>query len=478
MEDKLNRVLNEQFNHSYFKFGQKEAIQSVLHGNDTLVVLPTGSGKSICYQLMPFVKEGTTIIISPLLSLMQDQANKLRSYGIKEVCALNSLLTKSERNYIFRHLNKYKFILLSPEMLSQQYVIDQLAKININLLVVDEAHCVTQWGMDFRPDYLDIATFRPLVQSPPIMALTATATRQVQKEIKQLLNFDKIKSKSIITSVDRPEIKLYFEQAENKDERVLDIINTIQKPGIIYFSSKKKADEIANLLIEELNINAESYHADKESQDKITIQNQFLDNQLQVICATSAFGMGINKQDIKFVMHYHMPASPEMYLQEIGRCSRNGEDGIAIMLYKDGDENIQRFLKQDSIPDVSTIQYVYQNFQSVHHQEDIQYKLIRYFYLNNYSLEETIQFFNDRKNAINHKIHFLRDLILTNKCKREVLLGYFDESKQNETHLCCDSCNENLLDLFNDESPVSNSFTGLKSVDNILKSLYNLDVTT
>ncbi|HLQ74549.1 MAG TPA: ATP-dependent DNA helicase RecQ [Alloiococcus sp.] len=479
MRNNLEALLYQQFGYNSFREGQKEAIESVMEDKDTLVILPTGSGKSICYQLYPFIMSGTTIIVSPLLSLMQDQVNKLRAYGIKEVCALNSLVTRKEKQYIYKHLASYKYIFLSPEMLSMPNVVDQLKKIRVNLLVVDEAHCVTQWGMDFRPDYLDIAKFREQVKTPPIMALTATATKRVQDEIKQLLHFKK-QHQTIETTVDRPEIKLAFEKVSqaDKDNRLLEIVKQIQKPGIIYFSSKQKANEITDMLIEEGQLNAESYHADKESQDKITIQNQFLENQLQVICATSAFGMGVNKKDIKFVIHYHIPGSPEMYLQEIGRCSRNKEPGLALTLYSPGDENIQRFLKNESIPEPNTIQYVYHYYNQVKNTEDVQFKLIKYFYKNGYSVEETIQYFNDRKESVNNQISYLLSLIGTQQCKRSYLLNYFDETKNKPLSFCCSQCQPNLITQFYTQENISNTQEKLQSFHKILKSLYNLDTTS
>lgn len=475
MTETLESILKAKFGYESFAYGQKEAIESALAGNDTLVILPTGSGKSICYQLYPFVKEGTTIIISPLLSLMQDQLNKLRAYGIKNVCSINSTVTPNERQYIFNHLASYDFILLSPEMLNQPHIINQLAQIKINLIAVDEAHCVTQWGMDFRPDYLHIASFRQQVNHPPIMALTATAPVDVQEEIKYLLQFNPDNSQTIASSVDRPEIKLVFEQTESKDERVLEIVETIQKPGIIYFSSKKKADEMTQLIKERLHIPVESYHADKDAHDKTTIQNQFIDNQIQVICATSAFGMGVNKRDIKFVIHYHMPGSPEMYFQEIGRCSRNGEPGIAILLYQEDDERLQKFLRLDSIPEPQTIEYVFKHFNRVRETDDLQFKLISYFYQNHFSLDQTVQFFQNRKASIYNQIAYMKELIFHQGCKREFLLQYFDEKLTTKPKLCCSQCNDDLLSHFESKDKLPVASGQLNSLENILKTLYNQD---
>lgn len=468
----LNQILYKKFGHSHFREGQKESIESALAGQDTLVILPTGSGKSICYQLFPYIQPGTTLVISPLISLMQDQVDKIRLSGEKAVCSINSSLSQAERTYIFNHLNDYRFIFLSPEMLNQEAMIKKLKAIDINLLVVDEAHCVTQWGMDFRPDYLEIADFRKAINHPPIMALTATATKQVQAEIKSLLGFNPKTSETIAKPVDRPELKYVFERVEDKNGRLLELVQTIQKPGIIYFSSKKQADQVAQLLTRE-GIQVESYHSDKSSLDKIIIQNQFLSNQLQVICATSAFGMGVDKKDIRFVIHYHLPADPEMYLQEVGRCSRDGKDGLALTLYKDGDEQLQEFLKLESLPEPSTIQYVYRNNQDVRFKDDSQYKIINYFYKKGQSIESTVQFFNERRQFLKNQIAFMKDLTFTDQCKRRIILNYFDEEPLSQTDLCCNSCHENILNHFQlDESQQAPEIQ-VKSPKKILQSLYN-----
>src|SRR5699024_11461411 len=315
MTTQIEKILYDKFGYASFRMGQKEAIESVLNKQDTLVMLPTGTGKSLCYQLPAYLSEGTTLIVSPLLSLMQDQVESLRLRGEKNVVALNSLTSYPERRRIFKQINQYKFIYTSPEMLQKNQVIAALRRTNIELFVVDEAHCISHWGTDFRPDYLALANVRKKLGFPTTMALTATATKQVREEIIQFLGLDFEQTHQIIKSVDREEIKFLVEICEgNKSEILTQYVTQLTGPGIIYFTSKKMADNWANKLIIELGIKASSYHSDLEADDKIKIQQQFLHNELQIICTTSAFGMGFDIVDLRFVFHYHILCSRYIYL--------------------------------------------------------------------------------------------------------------------------------------------------------------------
>lgn len=468
----LQAVLKEHFAFDFFRPGQKESIESALKGQDTLVILPTGSGKSVCYQLFPYLLRGTTLIISPLISLMQDQVDKIRLRGEKRVCALNSSLTKMERAYIRSNIKAYKFIYLSPEMLAQSYVLDLLQQIHINLLVVDEAHCVSQWGMDFRPDYLQIASFRKSLDKPTLMALTATARPAVQDQIMSLLDFDPDQSQVIKAKIDRPEIKYSFEEVEDKDQRLFELVKNLKKPGLVYFSSKKQADRIAQALVQR-GFRAESYHADKSDYDKRVIQNQFLAQQIQVVCATSAFGMGIDKKDIRFVIHYHMPGDPEVYLQETGRCSRDGRAGLALCLYQRGDEKLQAKLKLKSIPQAQTIQFVFRKPQQVKDKDDNQYKLIKYFYDQGWSLEDTLAFFYQRKQFILKQVQFMRSLVDSDRCIRQSLLAYFGDQSPHHEEFCCSVCQPGIEKQFYGQEGQEEDSLEIKPVDKILRSLYN-----
>lgn len=456
MSDVVENILKEKFGHSSFRPGQKEAIESVISGNDTLVMLPTGMGKSLCYQLPAYMQEGTVLIVSPLLSLMQDQVENLKARGEKRVVALNSLTPYSERRRIFDQMGQYRFIYTSPEMLQNNDVMRALMSVDISLFVVDEAHCVSHWGTDFRPDYLVLADVRKQLNEPITMALTATATAHVREEIIQFLGLEVNHTHKIVRSVDRPEIKYVVEECQgDKLEKILYYVQNIQGPGIIYFMSKNLADETAQLLREQHGIQAESYHSDIEADDKIKIQQQFLHDNFQVVCATSAFGMGFDKKDIRFIIHYHLPDSPEMYLQEVGRASRDGEQSLAILLYQPGDERIQRHFLEDSLPTKDMLQLAYQNPHKSLIGKEALYKLAHYFAKTHPNLNSALETVTNRKEIKNKQLNYMIEYVFHKSCKREYLLHYFGEKLISTPNSCCSNHPLNIEDLFSEMNTIT-----------------------
>jgi len=475
----LNKLLYEHFGHSSFRKGQREAIESSLNGNDTLVMLPTGTGKSICYQMVGYVKEGTVLIVSPLLSLMQDQVEKLKRQGEKRACALNSLATFRENRSILKNLEKYRFIFLSPEMMQQKAVMNKLKTCNISMFVVDEAHCVSHWGTDFRPDYLKLGFFRSELGNPSLMALTATATESVRDEIKSYLMMSQ--TDEIIYSIDRPEIKFAVEQlGGEKDKNLLERVQYFQKPGIIYFSSKKTADQLAEKIQRQLNIPAASYHSDIETVDKIKIQQQFLKNEIHVICATSAFGMGVDKEDVRFIIHYHMPSNPEMYLQEVGRASRDSQDGLALLLYQKGDESLPYFLERESIPNKEEVEYAYYNSKVFNKSDDASYvSVVAYYKILDMPLKQIIKKFEQRRRLKDKQIRFMLEYIYTGQCKREKILSYFDEKIKDPSEVCCTNDTESIYEIFKEKDRLSvTNNTVNSSWEKIFSQLYKVNETT
>ncbi|MFE8695619.1 RecQ family ATP-dependent DNA helicase [Cytobacillus sp. FJAT-53684] len=468
--------LEKHFNYTSFRVGQKEVITSILDGKHTIAMLPTGTGKSLCYQLSGYLLKGQIVIISPLLSLMQDQVEQLMMNGEKSVIAFNSFLTQEEKYQALLHLNKYKFIFLSPEMLQSESIIKRLGEQQIGLFVIDEAHCISQWGYDFRPDYLKLGDVREKLGNPLTLALTATATPEVKEDLIESLGLGNWNE--FIYSVDRPNISLSVETIssyQDKTERLVELIKNLKGPGIIYFSSKKVSEQMAVLLKERGIDKVMAYHGGMEQESRVLIQQQFLHGQLDIICATSAFGMGINKGNIRYVIHFHMPLQLESYLQEIGRAGRDGLKSLAVLLYSPGDEQLPYQLAESELPSEAQIEWIYQWF--VEHDEavkniepfenevrrlagltDIQWRMIKNYLCESEaaSLQEN---FLQLKIFINQRLQIKRKKINEmhmwaqppyEECRRKKILKYFKEDKTIEVEDCCDQCGIDLASFYTD----------------------------
>ncbi|HEY4602536.1 MAG TPA: ATP-dependent DNA helicase RecQ [Cerasibacillus sp.] len=367
----LIKHLNDYFGYDSFRMGQREIIEDVLRGEDVLGILPTGSGKSICYQLPALLLEGTTIVVSPLIALMIDQVKQLKAKQIKRVVAINSFMTPQERSKIYRQLNHYQLIYVSPELLQQEDFMFYLKKLSVQLFVIDEAHCISQWGHEFRPDYMKLQHIIQLLKKPTVLALSATATPHVQKDIITSLGLTTMVKH--IYPMDRENIVFLVEKLHHRDEKttyILDVLKRFEVPTLIYFSSRYDAEQMTHTIMHELpDVPVAFYHGGMEQIDRITVQQQFMNDQLRVICCTSAFGMGIDKSNIRLIVHYHLPNQLESYVQEAGRAGRDGKQSISVVLYTAEDEFLPKQLIKNELPTEEEIRYIFYLLYKLYEQK-------------------------------------------------------------------------------------------------------------
>lgn len=355
----IQQILSKYWGYSVFRPLQEDIIQSVLDGNDTLALMPTGGGKSICFQVPALYKEGLCIVISPLISLMKDQVDHLKKRGIKAV-AIYSGMHYHEIDLALDNCSNgdIKFLYISPERIMSDTLKVRLRKMKINLLAVDEAHCISQWGYDFRPPYLKIAALRELIPGVPVLALTATATKNVVQDIQEKLNFKK--QHVFVKSFERKNLTYAVIKEEDKLNRLLKIISKVSGTGIIYVRNRKKTRELA-LFLAKNNISCDYYHAGLDTKQRDERQNAWVSGKKRIIVATNAFGMGIDKADVRFVIHTDLPDSLEAYYQEAGRAGRDEKKSFAILLYCEADIiDIKKNL-ENAYPPLSEIKMVYQS---------------------------------------------------------------------------------------------------------------------
>ncbi|MGA2797925.1 MAG: ATP-dependent DNA helicase RecQ, partial [Thermoguttaceae bacterium] len=345
-----------------FRHGQKEVISTVLSGQDCLCVMPTGGGKSLCYQLPAIVLDGLTLVVSPLIALMKDQVDQLHALGLP-VTFINSTISLAEQNNRLSRMaaGEYRMAYVVPERFRSGKFIDAVRAVGIKLLAVDEAHCISQWGHDFRPDYARLGYFRRVLDNPPTIALTATATDNVRRDIIEQLDLHE--PRTFITGFERPNLfyQVLAPQGERqKTEMLLQFLGETPGPGIIYTSTRKRAEEVAQLLAAKTKRRIAVYHAGMLPDQRRTAQDAFMDGRCEIVVATNAFGMGIDKADVRSVVHYNIPGSLEAYYQEAGRAGRDGLPSRCMMLYSGSDIYIQRFFIDSAYPDREFVAKVYE----------------------------------------------------------------------------------------------------------------------
>ena len=357
MEQKLLDTLREHWGYDSFRPLQREAMESILAGRDTLVLMPTGGGKSIIYQLPTLVREGLCIVVTPLIALMKDQVDALRRRGIPAVAVHSGLSARqidiALDNCIYGDV---KFLYVAPERLSSEVFRLRVDRMNISLLAVDEAHCISQWGYDFRPAYLRIAELRRLIPDTPIIALTASATPRVAKDIMDQLHF--AEPNILQTSFLRPNLSYSVRETEDKEGQMMRIVHNVPGSGIVYVRKRETAEKLAQYLIEQ-GESASFYHGGLPNAERSIRQDEWVSGKSRIMVATNAFGMGIDKRDVRFVIHYTMSDSLESYYQEAGRAGRDGKRSYAVILKSATDNERILSIFDNEFPELSLIRTVY-----------------------------------------------------------------------------------------------------------------------
>ena len=401
LED-AERLLKKYYGYRSFKPIQQKAIQSILQGQDTFVVMPTGGGKSLCYQIPALMLDGITLVISPLISLMKDQVDQLLRLGISAAC-INSMLDENQyqalREQILNH--EIKILYVAPERLRSGDFISILRRQKIALVAVDEAHCVSQWGHDFRPSYHAISQFiRTLPQRPVVAAFTATATAETRTDIIQRLEL--IRPNIYRASFNRSNLILSVQRDGNRKEALLEFVQNHQwQAGIIYCNTRKEVDKIWDYLCR-AGIHAVRYHGGMEDWERNKNQDLFLQEKVNLIVATNAFGMGINKPDVRYVVHYNMPKNMESYYQEIGRAGRDGLPSLCVLFFSYSDVHINRYLLE----------------QNSKNEERLAFELQK--------LDDMVQYAS------------------CNTCFRQYMLQYFGETAKDHCNGCSNCCTVSL----------------------------------
>lgn len=432
----IHSILQSYWGYTSFRPLQEEIILSVLSGHDTLAIMPTGGGKSICFQVPAMASKGICLVVTPLIALMKDQVENLKNKGIHALAIHSGMSFAEVKKTLDNALyGNFKFLYVSPERLTTRLFKEYLPALPVNLIAVDEAHCISQWGYDFRPPYLTIADIREVKPGIPVLALTASATKKVQEDICDKLHFAKIKT--FRQSYERPNLSYSVLNVDVKINKLLEIIQKVPGCGIVYCRSRNRTKEIAELLRLH-HISADYYHAGLSYEDRNEKQTKWLNNETRIMVCTNAFGMGIDKPDVRLVVHVDIPDSIESYYQEAGRAGRDGEKSYAVLLYKKTDITELRKIPDTRFPSIEEIRKVYQ-------------ALVNYLQLPAGSGEDCFYDFDLTGFANQFKLGTLTATYAIKAMEQEGILAYSEQIFKPSTIVFC--CSKSTLEEFENTYP-------------------------
>jgi ATP-dependent DNA helicase RecQ len=479
LKDRLEKGLHDLFGFAQFHPGQEEVVTRVMQGEDTLAILATGAGKSLCYQLPALLLDGTTVVVSPLIALMKDQLDVLAERGFRDNVALNSTLSEDQEAAAVARVarGEVKIVFVTPEKLEDEQFLAILKQIDVPLFVVDEAHCISQWGHDFRPAYLALGQAIVALGNPTVLALTATATPAVREDI--LLQLGIPNTKTIVKGFDRPNLRYEVIRAESEAAKLKSLKalfeNGLDGTGIIYTATIKNALEVQKYLHDQLDLPAAVYHSKLQKHDRVSVHELFMGEAIRAVVATNAFGLGIDKPNIRFVIHYDLPGSVEAYTQEAGRAGRDGNHSRCILLYRMSDTRVQNYFLTGKYPDIEDVQKVFGTLEYFGGQADgvsladlrkisqlplTKLKVVlallkkacfiemraraRYGLthdaLKNRELVLSLTNYDTKKSYDQSKLAMMLQYSETRSCRRKFILNYFGEDYERETCGQCDNC--------------------------------------